>query len=981
MKDPKLIMTILARDEGDIIEKNIEFHLNHGVDFIIATDNASSDNTRNVFVKYQNQGKLYLIDEPGRDISQSKWNNKMARIAIDNYKADIVFHCDADEFWFPKSGDLKAEIWNSSADVLKVNLINILLENKGGKESFPENAKYAVVHPIETENFQEDSKKENLYFFRYPPKVIFKTGEGLLKVSMGNHSIINKKKVINTRKSENINIFHFPLREKKEFYRKVINYGRAMERNNSFSKDINWHIRRWFDAYKLGKLDEEYSKLLISKEKAMEMQRIGIIESFDFQNFINKSKNKDWKYFVPVFEYEKEFQDISWPWAGHKLFSYDLIRNIKPKKIVELGTHKGTSFFSFCQAVKDEGIKTEINAIDTWEGDKHAGFYGDDIYKFVQKVVNKLYSGVEIKLIKKTFDNAISEFKDKSIDILHIDGLHTYEAVKHDFENWLIKIKDSGIILFHDIKVGESGFGVCKLWEELKQEYQTIEFHHSFGLGVLFKSKNDVCKKLIKMQEELQMHYYYIYESIKNNKINNNEDLIKCKNIKIEQKDNEIKNRENEIKNRDEYIKNLNQEIYTLKNTLRWKIPNYFYKIYKKQIKKFIPKFLFKFIKLPLIFFKYKKNKHSYNNIISKDKKNILFIDLTLPTYDKDAGSYIAYKYLLILVKLGYNVIFCSYNENHLEPYNTILTNLGIKVIYGPSAFLNFIKINGEYINYTFLSRPLIANEFFNIIKKYSNTKILYIGVDLHFLREQRMSEIMNKNLEKKDQTMQKKEFSIMRKADISLFYSKEEIKIIDKIDSNIKTATLPWIQPVMENNILDKYQQRKNIIFLGGFSHAPNIDAVIWFHDEIFPVLKNKIKNFKVVIVGSNVPKEIEKLNERQFKITGFVEENKLPELFSESKVFIAPLRFGAGFKGKIAKAMSFGVPVVTTSIGAEGIGLIDGRNACLADDKKVFAKKVVNLYHDKLLWEKISKESVKHVQKEFSTENAKKVLKELLK
>ena len=101
-KKPKLVMTLLARDEEDIIRQNVEFHLKNGIDFIIATDNASIDNTRDILVEYQKMGKLHLIDEPGRDKFQAAWNNRMTRIATENYGADIIFHCDADEFWHPK---------------------------------------------------------------------------------------------------------------------------------------------------------------------------------------------------------------------------------------------------------------------------------------------------------------------------------------------------------------------------------------------------------------------------------------------------------------------------------------------------------------------------------------------------------------------------------------------------------------------------------------------------------------------------------------------------------------------------------------------------------------------------------------------------------------------------------------------------------------------------------------------------------------
>lgn len=286
--NPKLVMTILARDEEDIIRQNIEFHLANGVDFIIATDNASIDNTRDIFLEYQKKGKLFLIDESGRDKSQAAWNNRMTQMAIEKYNADIVFHCDADEFWSPRKGDLKTELSDCPSDILIVNLVNVLLEDKRGKEIFPKDAKYVVAKPIESENFEKDSKKENLYFFRYPPKVMFKTEKGLIQVTQGNHSVINNGSELRKRLSSNITIFHFPLRGKKRFYYKVIETGKAVKKNKLLKKDSSWHIRRWFNAYKNGRLDQEYEKLIITKENADEMKKNNIIEDFDFKKFLKK---------------------------------------------------------------------------------------------------------------------------------------------------------------------------------------------------------------------------------------------------------------------------------------------------------------------------------------------------------------------------------------------------------------------------------------------------------------------------------------------------------------------------------------------------------------------------------------------------------------------------------------------------------------------------------------------------------------------
>jgi len=171
----KLVMTLLVRDEKDIIQKNIEFHLSKGVDFIIATDNGSIDGTRDILLEYQKRGVLELIDEEEQNYAQAEWVNRMGKIAYEKYGADIIFHCDADEFWLPKSGNLKEEIMNSNCDIQAVKVLNVLLEDRNGKESFPQDAKYLVKKPQKTSDLFNDSLRTNLYLLKYPPKVLFRT--------------------------------------------------------------------------------------------------------------------------------------------------------------------------------------------------------------------------------------------------------------------------------------------------------------------------------------------------------------------------------------------------------------------------------------------------------------------------------------------------------------------------------------------------------------------------------------------------------------------------------------------------------------------------------------------------------------------------------------------------------------------------------------------------------------------------------------
>lgn len=171
-------------------------------------------------------------------------------------------------------------------------------------------------------------------------------------------------------------------------------------------------------------------------------------------------------------------------WVEHGPFAFWLVDAMRPRTIVELGTHNGYSFFALCQAVKTLGLSTACYAVDTWQGDDHAGFYSDEIYGLVSQVRHADYTDIAT-LIRATFDEALPYFTDDSVDLLHIDGRHGYEDVKHDFETWLPKLSSGAVVLFHDINVRRDGFGVWKLWDELKSRHPSFEFVHGHGLGVL----------------------------------------------------------------------------------------------------------------------------------------------------------------------------------------------------------------------------------------------------------------------------------------------------------------------------------------------------------------------------------------------------------------------------------------------------------------------------------------------------------------
>lgn len=357
-----------------------------------------------------------------------------------------------------------------------------------------------------------------------------------------------------------------------------------------------------------------------------------------------------------------------------------------------------------------------------------------------------------------------------------------------------------------------------------------------------------------------------------------------------------------------------------------------------------------------------------------KEKGTILVVDHYVPEYDKDAGSRTTFQYLKMFVEEGYTVKFLPDNFYQNEPYCSELEQMGIEVLYGPeyaNTIFDWLEKNKDNIDVVYLNRPNIAPKYIDFFKKQTDIKIIYYGHDLHFLREMREYELTgDKEKLISSENSKKIEFSIMKKADCVYYPSYIEEEAIKKIDPTINVKAINAY--LFDNVDLEKkydFENREGIMFVGGFNHTPNVDGVKWFMENVYPVLEEK--NIPFTIAGSNPPQVIKDYASDNVVVTGFISDEELSEIYSKTRIVVAPLRYGAGIKGKVVEGMSKGLPLVTTSIGAEGLANTEDI-LMVEDDPKKFAKAILDIYDNPKKLAEISMNERKYIVDNYSTKAA---------
>jgi len=360
----------------------------------------------------------------------------------------------------------------------------------------------------------------------------------------------------------------------------------------------------------------------------------------------------------------------------------------------------------------------------------------------------------------------------------------------------------------------------------------------------------------------------------------------------------------------------------------------------------------------------------------SQLKKRILVIDHRVPIYDNDAGARTVLMYTKLFLELGMQVTFLPNDFFPFQPYTQELEQMGVEVLYGNYYMehgKDWLIENGKYFDYVYTNRPHISIEYMDLLKKYSKAKVIYYGHDLHYLREQRQYEIEhNEELLKSSEKWKKIEFELCRKADVVYAVGEYEAAVLKKeFPDKIIRCVPAYIYDTIDRNKMPSIENRRDILFVGGFGHPPNIDAVMWFGKEVFPKILEKCPDMVWYVVGGKVTEEIKSLESDHIKILGYVTDEKLQELYRTCKLVVVPLRYGAGVKGKVVECMYYQAPFITTPTGAEGLGLDENKFAIVeADD--MMSDAIVDLYQDDKRLQQIMADCGPYINTHFTRKQA---------
>jgi len=358
-------------------------------------------------------------------------------------------------------------------------------------------------------------------------------------------------------------------------------------------------------------------------------------------------------------------------------------------------------------------------------------------------------------------------------------------------------------------------------------------------------------------------------------------------------------------------------------------------------------------------------------------QKRILVIDACTPMPDRDSGSVRMFELLRLMIDEGHAVSFFADNHMHDGHYTQALQQLGVQVWWHPwlSDVPSWLKEHGSRFDAVVVSRHYILTPLLPLLRQHAaQARIVFDTVDLHFLREQREAEQRGDNAARKAaQHTRAAELSLIRSAHETWVVSPVEQQLLAELEPGARVAVLSNIH--RPRGLGPGYGERRDLMFVGGYRHTPNVDAVLWLANEIFPLVRRQHPDIRLHLVGSDTPDCVHELA----AIPGIIVHGHVPDLMpmlDSVRINLAPLRYGAGVKGKINLSLAHGLPVVATSCAAEGMQLVDRVDAMVADSAEGFAQSVLDLYDDADLWRSLAEAGLENTRRHFSPERARPVL-----
>ncbi|MBL8311769.1 MAG: glycosyltransferase [Burkholderiales bacterium] len=351
---------------------------------------------------------------------------------------------------------------------------------------------------------------------------------------------------------------------------------------------------------------------------------------------------------------------------------------------------------------------------------------------------------------------------------------------------------------------------------------------------------------------------------------------------------------------------------------------------------------------------------------------NILIVEACMVTPDHDAGSVRLFNLLRLLVNAGYHVSFVADNLDGDPKYAAMLSRIGVETLHGKFAgsVRRVLRERGPELDIVMFCRHYIASQYVSSCRTLApKAKVVFDTVDLHFLREEREASLhANAAMKQAAAKTRAIELGVIAQSDVTLVVSEFEKKLLADIAPRSCVEVVSTMQPLVPSPAA--FGPRRGIVFVGGFRHPPNVDAVTWYACEVLPILRGMLPDVTTSIIGSNMTDGVRVLAQPGLDIVGFVDDTT-PWL-NAARVSIAPLRFGAGVKGKVNEAMNHGVPVVATACAIEGMHLVADRDVLVADDAAGFAAAIARVYNDERLWNQLSAAGRENLRQHFSPEAA---------